>query len=108
MAVRFRQDRGVSAAMEVLKRQAQLLKSVALRLTCEIDFQTPSLCIFSDRTRSFPPVSSSEKELAKVAESGGWLWPPRARGAGAWGVRLVSNVCSFVENRPRIDFQKRN
>ena len=62
-----------------IKRQAKLLRSVALRLTCEVDCQTPSLCIFSDRIRSFPPVSSSENELAKVAESGGCLRPPRAR-----------------------------
>ena len=77
MAVTFRQDRRVSAAMEVLKGRRSIKKCRAETNT-RSRLTIPSLCIFSDRTRSFPPVSS-ENELAKVAQSDGWLRPPRAR-----------------------------
>ena len=87
MEVTVRQDRGVSAAMEVLEGRRSIKKCRA-QTNMRSRLTTPSLCIFSERTRSFPPVSSSENELAKVAESGGCLRPPRARGAGAWCVRL--------------------
>ena len=98
MAVTFRQDRRVSAAMEVLKGRRSIKKCRAETNT-RSRLTIPSLCIFSDRTRSFPPVSSSENEPAKVAESGGWLRPPRARGAGAWGVRLAWRAAAGAATR---------